>query len=126
MLYIFSFKFKKIRLSMIKYFGKAPLCNRIASRGFFIKGFCFPLCCRCSSIIFSMIIFYFIFINLKINYIIGFILSLIFMTPTTIDYMRQFLYKKESNNFRRVITGIFAGIGIALFLCIIRSIYVTK
>ena len=52
---------------MIKYFGKAPLCNKIASRGFFIKGFCFPLCCRCSSIIFSMIIFYFIFINLKIK-----------------------------------------------------------
>lgn len=126
MLYIFRFKFKKIRLVMKKYFGKAPLCNRMASRGFFIKGFCFPLCCRCSSIIFSIIIFYFIFINLKINYIIAFILSLIFITPTTIDYMRQFLYKKESNNFRRVITGAFAGIGIALFLCIIRSIYVAK
>lgn len=111
---------------MIKNFGKVPLCNKIASRGFFIKGFCFPLCCRCSSIILSMIIFHFIFINLKINYIIAFILSLIFMIPTTIDYMRQFLYKKESNNFRRVITGAFAGIGIALFLCIIRSIYVAK
>ena len=111
---------------MKKYFGKVPLCNKIASRGFFIKGFCFPLCCRCSSIIFSIIIFYFIFINLKINYIIAFILSLIFITPTTIDYMCQFLYKKESNNFRRVITGAFAGIGIALFLCIIRSIYVAK
>ena len=48
------------------------------------------------------------------------------MIPTTIDYMRQFLYNKESNNFRRVITGAFAGIGIALFLCIIRSIYVAK
>ena len=64
--------------------------------------------------------------NLKINYIIAFILSLIFMIPTTIDYMRQFLYKKESNNFRRVITGAFAGMGIALFLCIIRSIYFAK
>ena len=111
---------------MIKYFGKVPLCNRIASRGFFIKGFCFPLCCRCASIILSILIFYFVFINFKINYIAYSILSLIFIMPTTIDYMRQFLYKKESNNFRRVITGALAGIGIALILCIIRSIYVAK
>lgn len=111
---------------MLKYFGKVPLCNRMASRGFFIKGFCFPLCCRCSSIIFSIVIFYFIFINLKLDYIIAAILSIIFIIPTTVDYMLQFFWKKESNNFRRIITGILAGIGIDLIVCIIRSFYAVR
>lgn len=105
---------------MIKYFGKVPICNKRVSRGFFIKGFCFPLCCRCASIIFSMLIFYFIFFNIKLDYIIAAILSLVFTIPTSVDYMYQLLCKKESNNFRRVITGILAGIGLALIACIIK------
>ncbi|MEI0492099.1 DUF2085 domain-containing protein [Brachyspira intermedia] len=107
-----------------KYFGKAPLCNLTASRGFFIKGFCFPLCCRCTSIILSMLIFYFLLVKININidnfFIIYLIFSFILMIPTTVDYMHQYFTRKESTNKRRVITGIFAGFGIGIILYIVK------
>ncbi len=107
-----------------KYFGKAPLCNLTASRGFFIKGFCFPLCCRCTSIILSMLIFYFLLVKININidnfFILYLIFSFILMIPTIIDYMYQYFTRKESTNKRRVFTGMIAGIGISIILYIIK------
>lgn len=107
-----------------KYFGKVPLCNRTASRGFFIKDFCFPLCSRCTSIILSMLIFYFLLVEININidtFLFSYLVfSFLFMIPTTIDYMKQFLTKKESTNIKRVVTGILAGIGISMLLYTIK------
>ena len=108
----------------MKYFGKVPLCNRTASRGFFIKGFCFPLCCRCTSIILSMLIFYLLLVKININidnfFILYLIFSFILMIPTAADYMHQYFTRKESTNIRRVITGIFSGLGIGIILYIIK------
>lgn len=105
--------------------GKLPLCNLQKHRAPHIFGICFPLCWRCTSAVFSMRIIFPVMLlflgSFIINYREAFLwISLIFTLPLIIDGTNQyFISKKESTNYKRVITGVLAGLGIKIFLFLI-------
>lgn len=94
------------------------LCHRIPERSFFIKGYQFPVCARCTGILIGYIIgiIYIIFCNK-----LGYILELILMLPILIDGIGQYRGYFVSTNIRRLITGILAGISA---ICLSRTIIV--
>ncbi len=96
-------------------FGKQPLCNGKRHRGIVIGKFCFPLCTRCTSIIISFMLCYYLLPNIPLNFWI----ILLLLSPTLIDGFIQYKLKVESTNFRRLLLGIPCGIGLNI---VIKSI----
>lgn len=88
-------------------------CHRLSERSFFFKGKQFPICARCTGILLGYLIgiIYLIIVG-KSNFAI----IVLLITPLLIDGVGQLKGKWISNNFRRLITGIFAGIATILFL----------
>ena len=82
-------------------------CHQREDRSFEIKGWQFPICSRCTGILLGQIISI-IFIFVKIS--IPIYLDFIFLFIMFFDWYIQFKEIKESTNFRRLITGILAGI----------------
>ncbi len=101
-----------------KDFGKVPFCNGKKERALNIRGFCFPLCYRCMSVIFG---FFTLIVISKITNALYFIseysivsimlIPLFFAIPMIIDGTAQYMFHKESTNVRRVITGLLFSIG---------------
>lgn len=116
------------RLKRVKYdFGKAPLCNGRCERGPHIKGFYFPLCWRCLSIVMSVsfccvfnLIYPLEYTMMNIPILAS--LSSLLLIPLFIDGLMQYVFKRESTNLRRIITGFFAGMGIWLLANLIQLI----
>lgn len=83
------------------------LCHRLPERSFFFRGKQFPICARCTGILvgyFLGIIYFFIIGTIPI------FVSLLLLLPLVVDGVGQFFGKWISNNIRRLITGILAGI----------------
>lgn len=83
------------------------LCHRIPERSFFYKGKQFPICARCTGILIGYL-FGIIYIILSKKMHILFELSL--LIPISIDGLGQLYGYWTSNNTRRLLTGILAGI----------------
>lgn len=100
--------------------GHLTGCHQLPERSFYIKGYQFPLCARCTGIVigeWAAIPLWFIFP-------VGFIPACIMGVPLVIDGGLQYLYISPSTNLRRVITGFLAGWGlmtiyIRLFLLVV-------
>ena len=99
----------------------AFMCHRIPERSFFYRGKQFPLCARCTGILCGYIIGLLI---LKIYAILPLTLSLIIIIPMIIDGTGQLFNKWESNNFRRLITGILGGISIDFLIINFTLIFI--
>ncbi|MDN3706550.1 DUF2085 domain-containing protein [Myroides ceti] len=83
-------------------------CHRKPERSLFWRGKQFPVCARCTGIHIGYItfpLFMFNFFTLNVWWTLALIL------PTYIDGITQVFFKRESNNFLRVTTGLMAGIG---------------
>ncbi|MDE6475362.1 MAG: DUF2085 domain-containing protein [Erysipelotrichaceae bacterium] len=96
-------------------------CHTRSDRSFYFRGKKFPICSRCTGeligIIISIMTFKFYSPNLLVNILI--------MIPMLFDGLLQLLTKYESNNIKRLITGIL--FGYALYNLFIMSIgYVWK
>lgn len=105
-------------LKRLLLFGKAPLCNGIASRAPHILGFCFPLCYRCTFLLLSFCItFLIIYKKEKINIKNVYFLFL----PLIVDGFLQTFAGIESTNMRRSITGILFGFALAI---VIKKIFI--
>lgn len=103
-------------MNIRKFLAIAFMCHQIPERSFHIKGKQFPLCARCTGILFGYILGIIIACVTSCSNYLWFLLLII---PMVIDGGRQILLKKESNNCRRFITGILGGIGIIyLFISI--------
>ncbi len=88
-------------------------CHRIPERSFFYKGKQFPICARCTGILVG----YFLAIALIIIHTeINFLWSVIFLIPLVIDGFGQLYNKWVSNNPRRFVTGILAGISTIMII----------
>lgn len=87
-----------------KYWG----CHQLPERSFFIHGYQFPVCARCTGIIVGYIIsaIYSILFT-KLNLII----SLSLLVPMAFDGLLQLFTNYLSNNTKRFITGLLAGFG---------------
>lgn len=93
--------------------GKISGCHQREDRSLFYKNKQFPVCSRCTGVFIGYliggIIFYF--------YKIPVVLSIAFCLCLFLDWFIQYKKWKESNNVRRVITGILCGFAvIQLFL----------
>lgn len=83
-------------------------CHRKPERSFFWNGKQFPVCARCTGIHLGYLSFpFFLFSIFTLNIWI----TVLLIIPTYLDGFSQALLNRKSNNFRRVITGLFAGIG---------------
>ena len=93
-------------------------CHQREDRSFKIKGWQFPVCSRCTGILTGQIIGIILYL-FKIT--IPLYLDLLFLGIIFLDWFIQFKNIKESTNFRRFITGNFAGI--AQMSILIKSIF---
>lgn len=82
-------------------------CHQMADRSFFIHKQQFPVCARCTGVfigyVMSVLTFAF--------FITPMWLCLLFCLIMFLDWFIQFLKIQESNNIRRLITGIIGGYG---------------
>lgn len=95
--------------------GREPICNHNPQRAPKIGRFCFILCWRCTGLCLG------IFIGALVNYFYNLInldkkiiICVVMIIPCFIDGMLQYKTKYESNNYKRFLLGIIAGIGIGM------------
>lgn len=110
---------KWIRLMEI---GKYSGCHQMAERSFFIHGYQFPLCARCTGMLVGEVVAY---ILLSVKILFSPLISAILLMIMGLDWFVQFIKIKESTNIRRFITGICGGIGIT-FLFVHSIIWLVK
>ncbi len=102
----------------INLWGKAPLCNKKRDRGIIINGFCLPTCTRCTFVTIGTLFDYVLCNKMnsiyyyKLSIEIRVILLITLCLPMIVDGVSQYIFKKESSNYRRAITGFLFGLGI--------------
>lgn len=87
--------------------GERLGCHQMPERSFFVKGYQFPVCARCTGVVISAILAIIIFIKRKIPIWACFAMSGVMLA----DWGLQYLEIKESTNRRRLITGLVGGLG---------------
>lgn len=109
-------------IKMMQY-GAHLGCHQLPERSFFIHGYQFPICARCTGVLIGQMIGTIMFIGgikLSIYQILCFIAIM------GIDWSIQALKLKMSTNLRRVVTGFTCGIGMTyLFIMCIKWMIVT-
>jgi len=85
-------------------------CHQMPERSFFIKGFQFPVCARCTGVYLSFIPTVIIYLRKKKSPAMAVLLCL----PMLVDWVLQRLEILPSTNKRRLVTGFFGGIGVGL------------
>lgn len=103
--------------------GKVPLCNGKSDRALHIFGFCFPLCYRCMTTTFTLLVLSIASKTIldisyidkyKLVYIVP--ISVILIIPMLIDSILQYFFYRISTNTRRVITAFLFSVGIFLLV----------
>ena len=84
-------------------------CHQIPERSFFLHGYQFPLCARCTGVFVGYL---FAILFLLLGCLIPILLSISFIFPLILDGGIQLLLNIISNNKRRFITVILFGFGI--------------
>ncbi|MBQ7186619.1 MAG: DUF2085 domain-containing protein [Ruminococcus sp.] len=104
-----------IKLMML---GRHTGCHQMAERSFFIKGYQFPVCSRCTGVLIGELIA--LIRPLKKNPLKR---GAVFLIIMFCDWFIQYVKIKESNNRRRLITGIFGGYASwSIYICIVNRI----
>lgn len=80
-------------------------CHQIPERSFFIKGYQFPVCARCTGIVIG----HFFVLTMAPIHIFSKKISIL-MIPLIIDGTTQYFTRYESNNVKRVLTGFLYGV----------------
>lgn len=99
----------------LQRFGEIPLCNGKRNRSIYIGDFCFPLCARCTAMVFSSLIVYFLTVK-KIIKKNNLIVNIALVIPLVVDGVMQYGFGYESTNFRRELTGVLWGYGMGNIL----------
>ena len=99
--------------------GAKTGCHQRADRSFFVGGHQLPVCARCTGIAAGQLVGAVVATAVKPP----FLLSALLIIPCAIDGGLQLITGRNSNNLRRLATGFFAGLGVALlYACAIRKI----
>ncbi len=93
--------------------GKRSRCHQMKERSFFYGNFQFPVCARCTGIYIGQFIIAPISWLLQLNFLY---LNIIFVFVLAADGLLQHFDIKESNNPRRLITGLLGGYGFMMLL----------
>ncbi len=100
-------------------FGHRIGCHQMESRSFSINGYQFPVCARCTGVILGeIVVIILLFFSVKIN----FVWSVILLLCMGVDWFIQYINILQSNNIRRLITGLMGGIGLT-YIYYYLSIY---
>ena len=83
-------------------------CHGREDRSFYWKGRKFPICARCTGELIGIFGAIFLFTSIATPVIT----CILLMIPMVIDGFLQLLTKYESNNFKRVVTGLLFGYGL--------------
>ena len=108
-------KLRKQMVTWMDEIGELSGCHRLPERSFLYKGHQFPVCARCTGVSIgqlSAVLFNF-FINIPAS------VSFIFLGSMGFDWLIQEIGLKESNNYRRLFTGILGGFGLFNLYCIV-------
>ena len=107
-------------ISIMEWFSKYWGCHQIPERSFNYKGYQFPICARSTGILLGEI--FGIIVGIISNYYSFWILTI--MIPMILDGSIQLFFKNyESNNFKRLITGLCFGFAFTFsFIEIIKLI----
>ena len=83
-------------------------CHQLPERSFFIGGYQFPLCARCTGITIGYL---FALLLCILQIIVPLWLSFFMIMPLIVDGGVQLLFCVMSNNIRRFVTGLVFGTG---------------
>lgn len=86
-------------------------CHRLPERSFHYKGKPFPICARCTGILIGYIIGIFSLCIVPYSSVNTLVLGPLLILPLAIDGTGQLYGYWVSNNIRRCLTGILAGVG---------------
>ena len=93
-------------------FGKLCGCHQIKERSFFYKQFQFPLCARCTGVFIGEFL-----IAPLIFFFVGFSwLTAFLFLPLVVDGGIQYFTSYNSNNLKRLVSGIMAGTFFGMFV----------
>ena len=96
------------------------MCHQMPERSFFYKGSQLPVCARCCGVWFGQ--FVSLMYLMIMQNVITISISIVLCIPSLVDWtIQNFFWKIESNNIRRLITGILLGIG---YLSIILNLLI--
>lgn len=93
-------------------------CHRLPERSFFYRGKQFPVCARCTGVMIgqtltffiALVFFYLYQMNINFYLLIGMMFP--FALPMLLDWSIQEYLSVMSNNYRRLVTGFFAGVSL--------------
>ena len=91
--------------------GALSGCHQMPERSFFVKGYQFPLCARCTGILIGELLA----LPLWIVYHPSIAVALVLILPMAYDGLIQYRLLVMSNNRRRLVTGLLAGYGLMSF-----------
>ena len=91
--------------------GAATGCHQMPERSFFIKGYQFPLCARCTGILIGELLALPLWTVIQPSPLV----ALLLISPMAFDGLLQYLLSIMSNNTRRLVTGLLAGYGLMTF-----------
>ena len=97
-------------------------CHQIPERCFTIRNRQFPICARCSGVLFGQIIGIILIMS---KVLIPLCLALLFIGVMGIDWLIQFLNIRKSTNLRRFISGTLCGVGLIYFYAFITKAVIT-
>lgn len=83
-------------------------CHQKPERSFFLYGYQFPLCSRCTGVLIGYLCSFFL---LAFDLLIPITVCILFLVPLVLDGMIQLLFYIMSNNTRRFVTGVLFGVG---------------
>ena len=89
-------------------------CHQRPERSFFVRGYQMPVCARCEGELIGILV---ALIAIWFVRPVWWLMALI-MVPMIVDGLIQALTKYESNNWRRLITGLLFGFGITMLFFI--------
>ena len=104
------------------HLGKLTGCHQLPERSFYYKDYQFPVCARCCGVLIGETL---AIIVIPFGIILSIPVSLALMLGMFADWFIQYVEIKQSNNTRRLITGIMGGLGcwslyINIFLQLMR------
>ena len=103
-------------------FGHLMGCHQMPERSFFIRGYQFPVCARCTGV-FLAFPFAVLFVAKRVKLVYS---SIVMCGVMFCDWLIQFLKIKESTNVRRFVTGFIGGLGFHyLYIRAIRRVILT-
>ena len=82
-------------------------CHQMPERSFFVKGYQFPVCARCTGVLISSVLATLLFFKKKLPISLCVALSSVML----FDWGIQYLKIKESTNIRRLVIGLIGGFG---------------